>query len=229
MTTAHRPTWEPAMATSSRTSAPTQQFSVRDLPAHTQLKTRKEGQDSASEVRRRDLREELEEREARHAKRRRDPHAIEDSRRSEKRLKYDESNVPSVLEIHESEKNLDADDSEDESDESDSSDSDDSEEEESDDEEELMKELEKIKKERLEEQQRQEMERLRQQEEEQSQSLLHTNPLIGEAEDFSVKKKWWEDTVFRNQAKEPTVDTKTFINDSTRNHFHRKFMEKYIK
>ena len=40
MTTAHRPTWEPAMATSSRTSAPTQQFSVRDLPAHTQLKTR---------------------------------------------------------------------------------------------------------------------------------------------------------------------------------------------
>ena len=49
------------------------------------------------------------------------------------------------------------------------------------------------------------------------------------AEDFSVKKKWWETTVFRNQAKEDKKVDNTFINDSTRNAFHRKFMEKYIK
>ena len=152
----------------------------------------------------------------------------------------------SVLDAQESEKHIDADESEDDSEESDSSESEGSGEE-SDNEEEMLKELEKIKKERLEEQQRSEMERvvlslyqalaaggmltpqqLHQQEEEQSRSLLNSNPLIVESEDFSVKKKWWEDSVFRNQAKQPKLDTKTFINDSTRNHFHRKFLEKYI-
>jgi len=47
-------------------------------------------------------------------------------------------------------------------------------------------------------------------------------------DDYSVEKKWWQDTVFRNQAKEIQQD-ESFINDSLRNSFHRKFMEKYIK
>jgi protein CWC15 len=57
---------------------------------------------------------------------------------------------------------------------------------------------------------------------------MNSNPLIADTTDYSVKKKWWEETVFRNQAKELPKKDKSFINDSTRNNFHRKFLEKYI-
>lgn len=44
MTTAHKPTWHPAIGTEHgggyRYHAPRQQFSVRDLPGHTTLKLR---------------------------------------------------------------------------------------------------------------------------------------------------------------------------------------------
>ncbi|KAH6910410.1 Cwf15/Cwc15 cell cycle control protein [Coprinopsis sp. MPI-PUGE-AT-0042] len=57
MSTAHRPTWDPAQAKDSK--AGSRQFSVRDMAAHTKLKFRQVGQTSASEVSKRDLRAEL--------------------------------------------------------------------------------------------------------------------------------------------------------------------------
>ena len=45
MTTAHRPTWDPARATggTARDKGNTGSYSVRDLPGHTHLKERTEG------------------------------------------------------------------------------------------------------------------------------------------------------------------------------------------
>jgi protein CWC15 len=68
MTTAHRPTWAPAKGHEetggARFFAPSERRMAKDLRAHTQLKYRQEGQGSAAELARRDLRMELAEREA---------------------------------------------------------------------------------------------------------------------------------------------------------------------
>jgi protein CWC15 len=45
----------------------------------------------------------------------------------------------------------------------------------------------------------------------------------------SIKRKWNDDVVFRNQARgEPEVN-KRFINDAVRSDFHRAFLKRYIK
>ena len=49
-----------------RIFAPLQQRSVKDMPAHTKLKFRAEGQTSAADLARKDLRAELEEKERAH-------------------------------------------------------------------------------------------------------------------------------------------------------------------
>lgn len=64
------------------------------------------------------------------------------------------------------------------------------------------------------------------------QEMLRSNPLIHltNNSEFSVKRRWDDDVVFKNQAK--GVDDKPkrrFINDTTRSDFHRKFIDKYIK
>ncbi|KAJ2869278.1 complexed with cef1p, partial [Coemansia asiatica] len=59
-------------------------------------------------------------------------------------------------------------------------------------------------------------------------SVLGANPLLGE-NDFSVKRRWDEDVVFRNQARgDNGKPKKRFVNDMLRSDFHRKFMKKYI-
>jgi len=45
---------------------------------------------------------------------------------------------------------------------------------------------------------------------------------------FTVKRRWDDDVIFKNQAREPD-NKKRFINDTIRNDFHKKFLEKYIK
>ncbi len=48
--------------------------------------------------------------------------------------------------------------------------------------------------------------------------------------DFSVKRRWDEDVVFRNCAKQEDREKKPrFINDAIRSDFHKRFMDKYIK
>ncbi|CAI0378558.1 unnamed protein product [Linum tenue] len=70
MTTAARPTWAPAKGGNeqggTRIFGASQKYSSRDLAAHTNLKPRREGQDTQGELQKRDLRAELEERERKH-------------------------------------------------------------------------------------------------------------------------------------------------------------------
>ena len=46
---------------------------------------------------------------------------------------------------------------------------------------------------------------------------------------FAVKRRWDDDVVFKNQAREPKKEGRRFINDTVRNDFNRKFLSKYIK
>ena len=69
-------------------------------------------------------------------------------------------------------------------------------------------------------------------------NILSGNPLLkdkyagsgSEKSDMKVKRRWDDDVVFKNCSRaEPDKQEKTFINDSLRSDFHRKFMDKYIK
>ena len=45
-----------------------------------------------------------------------------------------------------------------------------------------------------------------------------------------MKSRWDDDVVFKNQARGTTNNKKKrFVNDTTKNDFHRKFMDKYVK
>jgi protein CWC15 len=46
---------------------------------------------------------------------------------------------------------------------------------------------------------------------------------------YSLKRRWTEDTVFKNQMKGAPKEKKRFINDTVRSDFHRKFLNKYIQ
>jgi len=104
----------------------------------------------------------------------------------------------------------------------------DEQEESEDTDEELMREYEKIKKMREEEKKildEKNTEKLRKQAEEQ---LLLGNPLVN-VSGYSLKKKWFEDSVFKNQSKNDTKTQKRFVNDTVRSDFHRKFLSKSIQ
>ena len=48
--------------------------------------------------------------------------------------------------------------------------------------------------------------------------------------DFSVKRRWDDDVIFKNQARGMSdKPKKRFINDTLRSDFHRKFMNKYVQ
>ena len=97
---------------------------------------------------------------------------------------------------------------------------------------ELRREFEKLKREKEDELRRKEQEKLEELKKKSEEDVLRSNPLLSEqlvGEEFSLKKKWYEETVFRNQAlKEKEKKEKTFVNDTVRSDFHRKFMAKYI-
>ncbi|XP_049868703.1 protein CWC15 homolog [Pectinophora gossypiella] len=216
MTTAARPTFDPARGGTGRgekdLSAISRQYSSRDLPGHTKLKYREQGQGTTEELRSRDFRKELDERE-------KDIKGVgrRQTEPSVKRAKIDQ--VPAA--------SLDADDPL----EGDSSDSDDSD----DDTAALLAELNKIKKERAIEQAKKEAERKQEEERIRMENILSGNPLLnysasGQKNDLKVKRRWDDDVVFKNCARsEPEKKGNTFINDSLRSEFHKKFMEKYVK
>ncbi|KAG8305502.1 protein CWC15 homolog B [Homalodisca vitripennis] len=217
MTTAARPTFEPARGGQGRgekdLSAISKQYSSRDLPGHTKLKFREHGQGTTEELRSRDFRKELDDREREKDKGGRRVPDIRDN----KRLKLDQ--VPAA--------SLDADDplNEDDSDDPDSE----------DDTAQLLAELSRIKKERAADQARKETEKRQEEERIRMENILSGNPLLnysGQAAkaDLKVKRRWDDDVVFKNCARsEPEKNKNTFINDSLRSEFHRKFMEKYVK
>lgn len=216
MTTAARPTFEPAKGGMGRgerdLSALSKQYSARDLPSHTRLKHREHGQASAEEVRARDLRRELEDREKRR------PTAASASKK------------PRLDQIAPS--NLDADDPQDEGEGEDedaaSSASD-------DDDAALYAELERIRRERAEEEGRRDRQRAETEERIRMENIISGNPLLNIAgppkADMKVRRRWDDDVVFKNcgGGSGSASAQKAFVNDSLRSQFHKRFMEKYIK
>lgn len=234
MTTAARPTFEPAKGGMGRgerdLSALSKQYSARDLPSHTRLKYRDHGQSSVEEVRSRDMRRELEDREKAARDKRTSSSSSSSSNARESggsssSSSSSSSKKPRLDQIAPA--NLDADDPQD--DDEDASDSDDS-----DDEAVLFAELERIKRERAEEEAKKQQERQEQEERIRMENIISGNPLLNLAvapkADMKVKKRWDDDVVFKNcAATEPDRSEKAFINDSLRSEFHKRFMEKYVK
>lgn len=227
MTTAARPTFEPARGGQGRgekdLSAISKQYSSRDLPSHTKLKYREHGQGTIEELRNRDFRKELEEREREREKdKSSNRRMIEPSRETSatsiaKRQKIDQVPTASL----DADDPLDDDDSESESDEDDTA--------------ALLAELQRIKKERAAEQAKKEMEKRQEEERIRMENILSGNPLLSYSSqsgrtDMKVRRRWDDDVVFKNCARsEPKKKHDVFINDSLRSEFHRKFMEKYVK
>ncbi|KAJ3365785.1 hypothetical protein GGF32_008183 [Allomyces javanicus] len=272
MTTAARPTFNPAMGghTGRDLGYISQIRSSKELPGYKTLKVRQPGQNSAQEIKARNLKSELQqaEREFRAKKRKLiggsgaddnddmdedvdggaslrkalratdgdgdddDDHSSR--RRAPKRPRHaaaaaDNDDDPdadlAVSDDDDSHADSDADASRSDSDSDDDDDDDDSE----DETEALMRELEKIKRERAEERERQEAAKRAEEEEE----LMAGNPLLnlrrGAPADFSIKKRWDDDVVFKNQARTEEKPVRRFINDTIRSDFHRKFLHKYVR
>jgi hypothetical protein len=58
---------------------------------------------------------------------------------------------------------------------------------------------------------------------------LHCCCHAGEAPSFALKRRWDEDVVFKNQARGEPKAQRRFINDTIRNDFHRRFLDRYMK
>nr|CAG4652321.1 EOG090X0IT3 [Triops cancriformis] len=235
MTTASRPTFAPAQGGTARgevaLSALSKQYSSRDLLGHTKLKYRDLGQGTTEEVRGRDFRRELDDKERsvsgkdkRHDRDRGDRERS-DRDRSGRAVETREKKPR----IEQPPANLDADEAVD----------DDSEEEDDDEDDtaELMAELQRIKQERATDQAKKEMEKRQEEERIRTDNILRGNPLLNynssaaaAKADMRVKRRWDEDVVFKNCSRaEPERKDRHFINDTLRSEFHKKFMEKYIK
>ncbi|GAB5360906.1 hypothetical protein AAMO2058_000667900 [Amorphochlora amoebiformis] len=226
MTTAHKPTFHPAIGTANpggyRYYAPKAQYSSRDLPGHLKLKTRGTGQGSLKEIEQRDLKAELVKKEKDHFQKK------EDERRKKLGLPLLKDSEAPQLTLQ----NVDLSKYNDEDDDDDDDDSDDSDDSDDDNEQaELERELARIRKEREEEKLRKQMEAEEAKANKRNQDALKGNPLLnlGGGANFTVKKRWYEDVVFRNQARDAPKAQKTFVNDTIRNSFHRKFLSKYMK
>ncbi|XWS11390.1 hypothetical protein CRYUN_Cryun38cG0079800 [Craigia yunnanensis] len=229
MTTAARPTWQPAKGGNeqggTRIFGPSQKYSSRDLAAHTTLKPRKDGQDTQDELQKRNLRDELEEREQRHFSSKDKSYNDDRDHRKGNHLLLEGAKREAEDRIVP--RSVDADDSDVEVNSDDESDDDDDDE--GDDEEALLAELERIKKEKAEDKLRKEKQEQEEQLKAKEAELLRGNPLINHPTSFGVKRRWDDDVVLKNQARGETKAQKRFINDTIRSDFHRKFLQKYMK
>ncbi|KAL1877432.1 complexed with cef1p [Diaporthe australafricana] len=253
MTTAHRPTFDPARGKETLRGPA---YHQRLLPAHTQLKFRKPGQGGDADRDTRDLRAELLAAEqAHHAKltgapvpSSNDDESSEPapaSRGAKRALEAgstaggDEDEDPEAKRrrILEETRDIDADDSDSSSSDKDDDDDDDSDSDsDSDDEEaELQRELERVKRERQEKREREEREKEAAEAEQREKEIARGNPLLNNNSatktDFSVKRRWDDDVVFKNQARgtEDKNKSKEFVNDLLRSDFHKRFMSKYVR
>ncbi|KAL4820023.1 Pre-mRNA-splicing factor cwc15 [Aspergillus spinulosporus] len=232
MTTAHRPTFDPARGKEALRGPA---YHQRLLPAYTHLKVRQSGQGTEGETARRDLRAELLQAEAAHFAKKNGAPAPETSAESTPKRQLEgspanggggeleedpEAKRRRILE-ETREIDADSDGSEEESSEAESDDEDEAAE--------LMRELEKIKKERLAQKEKEERERAAKEEEQREVDIARGNPLLNPS-DFNIKRRWDDDVVFKNQAR-GTEDKrgKEFVNDLLRSDFHKKFMSKYVR
>lgn len=60
--------------------------------------------------------------------------------------------------------------------------------------------------------------------------IARGNPLLN-PKDFTIKRRWDDDVVFKNQARgtEDRNKRKEFVNDMLRSDFHKKFMSRYVR
>lgn len=104
---------------------------------------------------------------------------------------------------------------------------------EEDEEAELLAELDRIRKERAEEEAKKSELKAAEEEEKFRSEAIAGNPLLQEKlkdqTDFRIKRKWDDDVVFRNQASKQPVQRRRFINDTIRNDFHKRFLDRYMK
>lgn len=215
------------------------QTSVRDAPGHTTLKFR----DDADEKKDLDsFKRELDEREAKHfdekrreAEKKAGIRAITGETADERgELALPASKKSKLLSIATAAEDEDLPEEDDADSDSDSSDSDDDDDDD-DDTAQLLAELEKIKKERAEEQAKKEAMKAEDESRVRLSTILRGNPLLndgstGGSGDFTVKRRWDEDTVFKNCARgEETKKKPQYINDTLRSEAHLKFMQRFIK
>ncbi|TQV91422.1 hypothetical protein V2A60_008931 [Cordyceps javanica] len=245
MTTAHRPTFDPARGKDALRGPA---YHQRLLPAHTQLKYRRAGQggdaDDADSTQ--DLATQLLAAEAAHFAKKKGtgaPLAIEEDGEetaagdaSAKRPlptsgQADEGDDEDIhakrRRILEATRDIDADDDDEEDDDDDDSDDSD----ESDDEDaELQRELERVRREREEKKKQEELARAKEEEDARERNIALGNPLLNK-QDFTMKRRWDDDVVFKNQARgtEDKGKKKEFVNDLLRSDFHRRFMSKYVR
>lgn len=234
MTTAHRPTFDPARGKEAQRGPA---YHQRLQPAHTQLKYRRPGQGGAAGGQPRDLRAELLAAESAYAAKTKGDsselpsarpgtkHAIEDAETEPTSKPEDATDEQQMKrrKILEATRDIDADDSDEDSDES---------EEESEDEDEtadLMRELNKIKEERAAAKAKEEAEKEAKEQESREEEIAYGNPLLN-PKAFNVNRRWDDDVVFKNQARGTEQKTKKeFVNDLLRSDFHKKFMAKYVR
>ncbi|KAJ6234968.1 spliceosome-associated protein cwc15 [Anaeramoeba flamelloides] len=101
----------------------------------------------------------------------------------------------------------------------------------------LMKELEKLKKEKEEKKRLEEERKLKEMEEQQNNEILDGNQLLNlmnkteekKKDKFTIKRRWDEDVVFSNTIEDEPKKRKRVINDTIRNDYHIKFMNRYLK
>mmetsp|Transcript_207 Transcript_207/g.478 ORF Transcript_207/g.478 Transcript_207/m.478 type:complete len:253 (-) Transcript_207:65-823(-) len=252
MTTAHRPTWKAAVGKASEGGwsaggSGSAGLSVLDMPAHTKLKFRTGSQvvDRQKALKESLLKLEKAEKEA--SKRLLQRPAVDEEVEKEGRLKLlkqtaevDEVAIQSKYDDADASSASDEDGdgwSEAENDDLDasSSDEDDSDDDDSDDEDDeaaLQAELAKIRAEREAAKRKKEEEEAAEDEKQLEEAALLGNPLLSTADTSGggrLKRRWNEDVVFRNQAKGEPEIKKRFINDTVRNDFHKRFLNKFIR
>lgn len=112
-----------------------------------------------------------------------------------------------------------------------------------DDAEELLREYEKLKREREEEKRLKELAKMEEIKRRKQEEVLHGNPLLNAQLDnsfasesgmaasggYAMKRKWYEETVFRHYARNEPEDKKRFVNDTVRRDFHRRFLARTIQ
>ncbi|ATY67303.1 Cwf15 Cwc15 cell cycle control [Cordyceps militaris] len=246
MTTAHRPTFDPARGKDALRGPA---YHQRLLPAHTQLKYRRAGQggDADDEDSTHDLAAQLLAAEAAHFSKKKGgsaPLAIEEGATEtaagdaatkrplptsgEAGAGGEEDIYAKRRRILEETRDIDADDDDDEEgdDGDDSDDSDDSDDEDA----ELQRELERVRREREEKKKQEELARAKEEEDVRERNIALGNPLLNK-QDFTMKRRWDDDVVFKNQARgtEDKGKKKEFVNDLLRSDFHRRFMSKYVR
>jgi len=256
MTTAHRPTWKAAVGQAneggwSAGGAVSTARSALDAPAHTTLKTRHSTTNDRKEALKKSLLE-LEQAEKQSGKqlpKREYDEAIEEQGRLKLlkqtaevddvklKAKYDDSDVDDGGGSSDSDASTDLDKEDEESDldrDSENEDSDSDDDSDEDDEAALQAELAKIRAEREEAKKKAQAEADAEEQAKLEESALLGNPLLNSADSTAddglmKRRRWNEDVVFRNQAKGEPALKKRFINDTVRNDFHKRFLNKFIR